>query len=95
MKYIVEYKLHGNISPYFIADGGYFEINNHFIGITKESSSSHIPKLVSDGGDLLSLTNQDVIDRIVSLVVIDENDNILNDSEKEILANNWLISKGF
>jgi len=43
MKRVVEYKLHGGLTPYFIADGGYFPIGGKLIGVTKDDGICYVP----------------------------------------------------
>lgn len=93
-KYIVEYKMHSNgrckFTPYFIEDGGYFAIENRkFVGISFDEKEVYLP------GDLLILSNQQVINRVKSLELKNFNGENLTDGEKENMANNWLIEKGF
>ena len=90
MKYIVEYKLHAGQIPYFIEDGGYFPIGSKLIGITKDSSDCFIPKLASDGGDLVALTNQQLIDRAASF-----SEDPQRKIELQAEAEAWLSAKGF
>lgn len=89
-KHIVEYKLHGGAVPYFIYDGGYAPVGGKLIGITKDDTDCYIPSLVADGGDLVGLTNQQVIDRFVSIKSADQ-----TVEQATAAAQAWLTSKGF
>jgi hypothetical protein len=62
---VVEYRLHRNNSgqkvvPTFIADGGYYVIDNKFVGITA-NDGTYIPK------ELVSLNREDLILRLTSM----------------------------
>ena len=92
MKYIVEYKMHGKDIPHFIEDGGYFpsKLNgNKLIGMTKESSDTHVPLSM-----LIQLSNADLISRVVGLNIYDENGGLMNDAAKTEIANKWLSDRG-
>jgi len=92
MKHIVEYKLHHPHTPYFIEDGGYFVVNNKLIGVTKDDSICYVPA----APELVHLTNQDLIDRVVAMDMFDsETEQALTVQEKTDMANAWLSAKGF
>ena len=95
MKNIIEYKLHDGHVPYFVGDGGYFIIGKKFIGVSIDDTNSYIPKSADAGGDLVYLTNQNLIDRVVSIAMNDMDGNELTAEQKTEIANNWLNSKGF
>jgi len=96
MRYIVEYKLHNGAIPYFISDGGYWPVNNKLIGITIDDSESYIPKFTTEGGDLASLSNQDLINKVVSINLSDpRTEQEYTIEEKTNIAEQWLKEKGF
>ena len=86
-KYVVEYKLHGGKKPYFIGDGGYFPYQGSLIGLTKDSSECHIPKLSTDDGYLVERTKSDLIQRWQDFTG-------QNESEATTEINAWWNAKG-
>ena len=95
MKYIVEYKLHNGSIPYFIDDGGYYPIDKKMVGVTKDSDDCFIPKFVSEGGELVQVSNQDFINRVVGMDLEDADGNVMDADKKTTVANEWLSEKGF
>lgn len=94
-RHIVEYKIHGNETPYFIEDGGYYPIDYQYVGITRDDSYCYIPDFVEDGGTLLELSNSDLVDRVVALDMKNSQGESLSTEQKTALANTWLTNKGF
>lgn len=43
MKRVVQYKMHADKIPYFIQDGGYFQNEHKFIGITFDDEQCFVP----------------------------------------------------
>ena len=97
VKKIIEYMMHRNnnnneIIPYFVEDGGYFVLDTPYkslIGVSCDTDEIFLP----DG--INALTNQELIDRVVSMDLKDEEGNPLTDEEKTVIAETWLSSKGF
>lgn len=92
-KHIVEYKMHtdgiNKTIPYFIEDGGYFEIGNKKIGVTCDDSEVYIPLET-----LTEMSSQAIIDRVVGMDIIRQGET-LTESEKEDIATEWLTTRGF
>lgn len=76
-------------TPYFIKDGGYFENNKEFIGVTEDDDEIYVPTT------LIVLTNTEFIDYIKTLTIKNIDGVELTLSEKQTLAENWLRDKGF
>lgn len=89
-KHIIEYKLHGGHIPYFVEDGGYFAIGGKLIGLSKDSDKCHVPS----APELVHLTNQELIDRVVALSLNDIEGTPLTIEEKTTMANTWLSNRG-
>ena len=93
-KRIIIYKLvineHGNKSiPGFVSDGGYFIDSGSMIGVSKDDTDIYIPS------DIATLSNQQFIDRIVSMSLQDSSCRELTADQKTDIANKWLNEKGF
>ena len=72
------------ITPYFIKNGGYFLVNHEMVGITEDSDIIYVPET------LVELTEQELIDFVVTLEMRDEEGNLLTEQQKIDLANAWL-----
>lgn len=40
---MIKYKLHGDETPYFVEDGGYFDKDGYIVGISKDDIHCDIP----------------------------------------------------
>jgi len=87
-KIICEYKMHRDVNsnltvPYFIEDGGYFQVGNKFIGVTYDTNEMYVPKF-----SLTKLTQAQLVTRVVAMDI-----NIFGvtatTEEKTALVNSW------
>ena len=64
------------------------------IGLTKDSSECYIPKVVADGGDLQSFTNQEFIDLVIAMDLKKIDGSAMTSAEKTAMANSYLSNWG-
>ena len=85
MKKVIEYKLDGDGSvPVFVSDGGYFLKEHKLVGLSVDSTDRFMPSSV------VILTNQDLIDRVVSITMNTIDGEVITTAEKTTIATNWL-----
>ena len=94
-KKIVEYKLHGGQTPFFISDGGFWMVDGKMIGVSKDTADCYVPASTVDGGELNHLDNQGVIDRVVGMDIKDNEQVSLTTEQKTAMAQAWLTERGF
>ncbi len=87
---IIEYKLDGDGTvPNFVKDGGYFIFDHKIIGVSIDTTERFMPESVT------VLTNQELINRVISLNLRNEENTELSTEEKTTIATAWLTNKGF
>lgn len=94
---IIEYKMHRNVTgnlikPYFIEDGGYFgDTDNQFIGVVSDSTEFYVPKTSKDdaSSDLVEFTRAELITRMQTNGIKDEEGNDLTSEQIATQINSW------
>ena len=86
MKRVVEYKLHGDSVPYFIAKGGFFFNSGKMIGVTKDNSNCYIPP----EPELVTFhTKEELVNHIKTLAIFSITGATLTEEQKATLADEW------
>lgn len=86
MIHIVEYKLHAGSTPYFIKDGGYFNNNGKFIGVTHCDETCYVPP----ASDLVTFTvKQDFIDHVSALTFISASGELTTEQKEQLADDFW------
>lgn len=91
MRLLVRYLLEGKGEvPNFIEDGGYFSVNEEYVGITVDSSKRHVPSTVHQ------VTRADLIARISAQnpKKMYPEQGFLSQQEIEAMVDAFLLEKG-
>ena len=84
-KYLMHRNSEGNkVTPYFIANGGYFIVGEEMIGITYDDDDIYVPDT------LTVLTEEELVTHVKSLTLKTPEGHTLTLEEKESLAEKWL-----
>jgi hypothetical protein len=108
MNHIIKYKMHKDnnnnlITPYFVKDGGYFEVNGEKVGISEDDDEVYLPKSV------IIMPKEDFTLHVEAIAMVDpipketldvkgeivlEANIELTKEEKTTMATAWLKDRG-
>lgn len=88
-KRVVRYLLEGDGSvPLFVEDGGYWPVGSELVGLSKDENERHVPSTV------IRMARADLTARLAGMVLLDNENDPMDDSEKAAALDAWLARIG-